>query len=100
MLMAEMKINIKPIVDKVLDETQYAGRTFREWIAEIERQEHTVKGYAYCLWNIQGDDWRCPSCDTSYNVRQFGEEIFRFCPKCGIVLKVHDDDPMEWENIM
>lgn len=32
----KMKIDITPIVDKVLDGTEYAGLTLREWIAEIE----------------------------------------------------------------
>ena len=34
--MAEMKIDITPIVDKVLDGTEYAGLTLREWIAKIK----------------------------------------------------------------
>jgi uncharacterized protein with PIN domain len=82
--MAEMKIDITPIVDKVLDGTEYAGFTLREWIAKIKNASIGERRSKPAFWRFDGEMCICPSCRKKYWVSQMYDEIWRFCPKCGI----------------
>lgn len=83
-----MRIDITPIVDKVLDGTEYAGLTLREWIAEIKNaQIERGKSDEHLRWKMHGEKWKCPSCDESYSTEQMGVFLWFFCPKCGVRLR-------------
>lgn len=93
--MAELKIDVTKLVGRacelVMDETEYAGKTLREWINDITngdyvpRKEQRLKP-AYS-WDFTNEKMICcPSCETRYsNVLAYGK-LWNFCPMCGVMM--------------
>lgn len=81
------------LTDDVLDGTRYGGLSIREWIANIASGKYTKdRSYMWYTWDFQGEKFRCRNCDKTYDAKQMGDEIWRFCPKCGFRMKVRDGE--------
>lgn len=90
--MAEMKIDVTRLVGRtcelVLDEAEYAGKTLREWIADITNGDYVPAKelrlrLAYS-WDCTGELIRCPSCDKKFKPDDVNEKLWNFCPECGV----------------
>lgn len=104
--MVELKFDMTrlahDVMEKVLDETEYKGRTLRDWIDGIASGEYVqAKGGRWelvFLWDVtSGNLARCAHCDARFtSISQFGR-VFEFCPICGVKIRLpkeedyHDD---------
>lgn len=90
--MAKMKYDITDIAERcmetVLDETSYAGKSIREWIADItngkyvsSKEPRLVLAYS---WDCTGELIRCPACEKSFEPDKVNGRLWNFCPLCGV----------------
>lgn len=93
--MAKMKIDVTKLVGRccemVLDETEYAGKTLREWINAITSGDYIPAKekrlrIAYS-WDCTGGELiRCPACDKFFKPDDVNGELWHFCPMCGVTM--------------
>lgn len=90
--MAELKFDMQrlaaDVMEMVLDETEYKGRTLRDWIDGISNGEYVQaksgRWELVFLWDVSGNLPRCTHCDARFtSISQFGR-VFEYCPKCGV----------------
>lgn len=90
--MAELKIDVTKLVGRccemVLDETEYAGKTLREWLNDITNGDYVSRKepqlrLAYS-WEISGKMLRCPACDKCFKPDTLNGKLWSFCPECGV----------------
>ena len=90
--MAELKIDVTKLVGRccemVLDETEYAGKTLREWIADITngdyvsaKEKRLILAYS---WDCTDELIRCPACDKRFKPDYINGKLWNFCPECGV----------------
>ena len=90
--MAELKIDVTKLVGRccemALDETEYAGKTLREWINDITsgdyvpaKEKRLTLAYS---WDCTGELIRCPACNKQFYPDTINEKLWNFCPECGV----------------
>lgn len=83
--MAELKIDITKLVGRccemVMDETEYAGKTLREWISDITNGDYAKHG----CWRQVGREYKCSVCGTDAGLNCYREHRMttKYCQNCG-----------------
>ena len=91
--MAELKFDMQrlaaDVAEMVLDETEYKGRTIREWCDDISSGEYVKAGLPrfelVYTWDMSNERFiRCTHCDAIFShILHFGK-AWQFCPICGV----------------
>lgn len=98
--MAELKFDMQrlaaDVMEMVLDETEYKGRTLRDWIDGISNGEYVQaksgRWELVFLWDVSGNLPRCTHCNSYFaSISQFGR-VFEYCPKCGVKTRLPKEE--------
>lgn len=98
--MAELKFDMQrlaaDVMEKVLDETEYKGRTLRDWIDGIASGEYVQaksgRWELVFLWDVSGNLPRCTHCNSYFaSISQFGR-VFEYCPNCGVKTRLPEEE--------
>ena len=98
--MAELKFDMQrlaaDVMEMVLDETEYKGRTLRDWIDGIASGEYVQaksgRWELVFLWDVSGNLPRCTHCNSYFaSISQFGR-VFEYCPNCGVKIRLPKEE--------
>jgi len=98
--MAELKFDMQrlaaDVMEKVLDEIEYKGRTLRDWIDGIASGEYVQaksgRWELVFLWDVSGNLPRCTHCNSYFaSISQFGR-VFEYCPNCGVKTRLPKEE--------
>ena len=98
--MAELKIDVTKLVGRtcelVLDETEYAGKTLREWINDITNGDYVPANVPankavpvkHGYWRQVKHEYKCSLCGANAGLNYYREHRMttRYCQNCGAIM--------------